>query len=447
MKRHALNQPGDNYTCLMSSIKNIFPHPGCGDLRLFTAGDSIALLRWFTFCLLLSFSLLARAATVNITAEFSADISQPQRNEFTNTTPMSGFCTELNNVCADGTFSIAVPAITGNKYIDAMTHDYINEWPSVTIDGRSKTITLTEKNTGRIITADFRITFVAMNYTLDHLVSGSVLSMDGLSNRPEGGCQAGNIGSTFNSTSLWGWRVPASKVNCYGRLKSVGSGIPLVSTVNIDNFSLGYSLITPDPLSVYGGIYEGELVYSLGDNGEDIGLHAQTTSDNEIRIHITATVNHAFNLFFPGGSNNLDVKLDAQGGWSQWINGGRIPESLYKEMPFLLTSSTPFVVKMQCGLDGGNQNCGLENTQTHAVEPVEVALTLPGFKSNGADVNKLRITTVPNGLVIDPPGVFIADRRSYLDFRVLRPAVETMVKAPGSTWKGAVTLIFDTQAP
>lgn len=405
----------------------------------------IILLQWAIFFLLLPLSSLLQAATVNITAEFAADISQPQRNEFTNTTPISGFCSEFWNACTNGTFSIAIPGVTGNKHLDEMTHDYLNELPSVTIDGRPKSITLTEKNSGRTIVADFRINFIAMDYTLTNIVTGSVLGLDGLSLRPKGGCLAVNMGSTYNLTSKWGWGVPNRKVDCYADLKAQSSGIPLVTNVNINNFSLGYSLQTPDPLNIYGGTYEGEVVYSLGDNGEDIGLHAQSTSDSEIRIHLTATVKHAFNIFFPGGSNNLDVRLDAQGGWNQWINGGRVPDSLQKAVPFLLTSSTPFVVKMQCGLDGGNQNCGLENTQTHEIVPLEVALTLPGFKSNGVDVHNLLMTSAANGQAIDPPGAFITDRRSHVDFRVLRPGVETMVKAPGSTWKGAVTLIFDTQ--
>ncbi|SEL27605.1 hypothetical protein SAMN04487787_108215 [Kosakonia sacchari] len=438
MKRNAVNKQGENDGRLQNDKKNLLYRMGIFLCRLIGM-KSIAL------CCLL-FTFVVHAASVNITAEFSADISQPQKNQFTNTTPISGFCAEFHNVCANGLFSILIPGLSaGPKHLDQMSSDYMNDHPSVTVDGSFRTITLTEKNTGRTITADFRITFVSMYYNITSVVTGSNLGLDGTSNRPEGGCTAGNMGSISGATSKWGWGVPARKVNCYGEIKHAASGIPFVATADINNFSLGYSLVTPDPLNIYGGTYEGEVVYSLGDNGEDIGFHAQTTSDSEIRVHITATVKHAFNIFFPDGKNNLDVRLDAQDGWSQWINGGRVPESLQKAVPFLLTSSTPFVVKMQCGLDGGNQNCGLENTQTHEVMPLEVALTLPGFKSSGTDVNNFRITTAANGLVIDPPGRFIADRRSHIDFRVLRPAVETMVKAPGSTWKGLVTLIFDTQ--
>ena len=100
---------------------------------------------------------------------------------------------------------------------------------------------------------------------------------------------------------------------------------------------------------------------------------------------------------------------------------------------------------MQCEHDGGNQNCGLQNTQNTDVVPVEMTMTMPGFKSNGADVKDWRMTSATNGLTIDSPGAFIVDRRSHLDFRVPGPAVETMVKTPGSTWKGTVTLIFNAQ--
>ncbi len=438
MKRNAFNQQGENDSRLQSDIKNNLLY------RIGIFSSRLIRMKSIAFCCLL-FTSIIHAATVDITAEFAADISKPQNNKFTNTTPISGFCAEFVNVCANGIFSIAIPGVSASKYLDEMTHDYINELPSVTVDGSQRTITLTEKNTGRTIVANFRITFIAMDYTFTNIVTGSILGLDGLSQRPLGGCTAGNMGSIYNNTSKWGWGVPAQKVDCYGKISQAGSGIPLVATVDINNFSLGYSLQTPDPLNLYGGTYEGEVVYSLGDSGEDIGFHAQSTSDSEIRIHITATVKHAFNIFFPDGKYNLDVRLDAQGGWSSWINGGRVPESLQKAVPFLLTSSTPFVVKMQCGLDGGNQNCGLENRQTHEVVPLEVMLTLPGFKSNGTGVNNLRMTSAANGQAIDPPGGFITDRSSHIDFRVLRPGVETMVKSPGSTWKGLVTLIFDTQ--
>ncbi|ANI81961.1 hypothetical protein [Kosakonia oryzae] len=438
MKRNKLNPQDENDIRIQTDIKyGLLERIGIFSSRLMMKSQ-------IAFCCLL-FTSIIHAATVDITAEFSADISKPQNNQFTNTTPVSGFCAEFLNVCTNGTFSIAIPGVSASKYIDEMTHDYISELPSVTVDGSQRTITLTEKNTGRTIVVSFRITFIAMDYTLTNIVTGTIIGLDGLSNRPLGGCTAGNMGSVYNTTSKWGWGVPAKKVDCYGKIKQDAAGIPLVATANINNFSLGYSLQTPDPLNLYGGTYEGEVVYSLGDSGEDIGFHAQSTSDSEIRLHITAIVNHAFNIFFPDGKNNLDVRLDAQDGWNQWRNGGRIPESLQKDVPFLLTSSTPFVVKMQCGFDGGNQNCGLENTQTHEVVPLEVMLTLPGFKSNGTGVNNLQMTSAANGQAIDPPGGFITDRSSHIDFRVLRPGVETMVKSPGSTWKGLVTLIFDTQ--
>ncbi len=406
--------------------------------------NKIILSGFFLLIFLLSFTL--QAADINITTDFAANISQPHKNEFTNTTPVSGFCVSYSSYCASNEFSIIIPGLEASKYFDTASSDLEENHTSITIDGTPHTLTLTDPATGNTITVVFRIAFFGMTFNRVDPNSGSLyLAMNSTGTSPSGGCSGRTgVGTATGSRYSFGWGIPQSKVTCYRQLQAQNGSFH--GDVRINDFSLGYTLITPNPLDVYAGNYEGELVYQVGTNG-DIDFHAVSTSDDEIRIKLKATVKHEFNLKFPTGGSSERVILGAQGGWEPWIHGGHIPPSLRKEVPFSLYSSTKFSVTMQCEHDGGNQNCGLQNTQTNNMVPVDVTMTMPGFKSNGADIKDWRMTSATSGLTIDSPGMFIVDRRSHIDFRVAQPAVETMVKEPGSTWKGTVTLIFDTQTP
>lgn len=201
----------------------------------------------------------------------------------------------------------------------------------------------------------------------------------------------------------------------------------------------------PDPLKVYSGEYQGEITYQIanltGPNTIGFGV-ADYNGESELRIILKATVKHAFHYRFAPGSEN--VRLAAKGGWDQWINGGRAPDELSKEVPFTLASSSSFQIWMQCEFPQGN-GCGLQNTRTGASVPLDVLLTLPGFTQGGKLLIATPLDTRSEGHAIDPPPEYISERRAKLDFRVRRAAVEKMVKEPGSTWRGTVTLIFDSQ--
>ncbi|MDD7998654.1 hypothetical protein [Kosakonia radicincitans] len=439
MKRNAFNQQGENDGRLQSDIKNNLFYRMVIFLCRLIGIKSIA------FCCLL-FTSIIHAATVDITAEFAADISKPQNNQFTNTTPISGFCAEYPAQCAsnedfNAIFSVIVPGLTAERDLitDWAYPTFMTHHPSLTLDATPRAVELIDPATGRRISANFRLVVVGMTFT--RLSGNEDLGLAIANSGPPVWAYCGyETADISDRIGKLAWSINGDhKMNCYAQLDSV---YEFTGTVAISDVSIGYILKLPDPLNVYGGDYEGEVIYSIGDGG-DVDFHGRNTSDSEIRFHIIATVKHAFNIFFPAGSNNLNVKLDAQGSWNQWVNGGRAPDSLTKDVPFLLTSSTPFVVTMRCGIDGGNQNCGLGNGNEKV--PLDVSLSLPGFTSNGVGVNNLRLTTAANGVEIDPPGTFLIDQHSYVNFRVPRQGVETMVKSPGSTWKGLVTLVFDTQ--
>lgn len=382
-----------------------------------------------------------RAATVDITTEFIADLQQPQKNAFVNTTPVSGFCVDFSTSCKSNEFSILIPELTARKYFDSNSPDLIRHHTSISLDGRGKEVTLKDINTGKMITGRFRLTLFGMQHNrLDNASGHLGAAMSNTGTQPSGDCY-GLQGSGGASAVYYkhGWGLPERNASCYRKLNA---GTPFKGDVRIDNFSFGYTLVVPDPLSISSGKYEGQVIYSVGEDGE-INFNALETTDSEIKINIRATVSHAFYLNFAPGTEN--VSLAPKGGWSQWVNGGRVPDSLRKEVPFTLSSSSGFTVNMTCTIPSG-PGCGLRNEGTGEEVPLEIALTLPGYKTeSGSDVRNLLMDSSPAGHAIAFPGEIVYQRRSQVDFKVQKPGVERMVKSPGSTWKGGVTLIFDTQ--
>ncbi len=386
----------------------------------------------------------ARAATVNITTEFIADLSQPQNNKFVNTTSVTGFCAQYPKYCNKNDFSILIPGLTAEKYFDYTSSDLERNHTSISLDGTEREVVLTDYKTGNTVKGMFRLAFFGMRHNrLDSSSGNLVAAMQNTGTSSTGGCSA-RIGSGAGSYYNHGWGVPERQVTCYRKLNTDNPDQYFQGNVRITNFSFGYNVVTPDPLSVYAGDYEGEVVYSVGEGG-DINFNAETTSDAEIRIKINATVRHAFLLHLAPGTEN--VSLAPKGGWSQWVNGGRVPEALHKEVPFMLSSSSGFTVRMTCGYYSG-PGCALREETGLAVAgevPLEVNLTLPGYKTEGGHEVRNMLLDTSTEHVIVPPGEFVVHRRSQVDFKVNKPGVETMVKSPGSTWRGGVTLIFDAQ--
>jgi len=385
----------------------------------------------------------ALAAEVVITTLFKADATRPTHNQFENTTPVSGFCGSFSAYCHDGEFSVLVPGFTAYKQFDSSSGD-LNRHTFISLDGTTKPVTLTDvNNPANQMTADFRWAFFGVRHNRINAQDGDLsAAMSGTGVSPEGGC-SGRIGSGHAGIYNHGWGVPERLIVCY---KMLNSNHNYQGTVKIDNLSIGYTLTTPSPMGIRAGEYEGVIEYRVGDvmNAPGyIGLGADDYNGEEvIRIVIKATVEHVFELRFPPGSER--VKLAAKGGWSQWINGGRIPEQLQKQVPFILSSSTGFKVTMLCEHQQG-PTCGLKSTLTDDTVPVEVLISLPGFSSDGGPVSRQLLTTNRNGQKINPPQVPIFNRRSTLDFQVKRAGVEQMVQTPGSAWRGVVTLIFDSE--
>lgn len=386
-------------------------------------------------CLLFFFASFASAAVLNVETEFKADISSPGKNTFKNTTPKSGFCTIYPDRCGTEEFSIIVPGLSAIKAFEKASSD-IKKHTYLSIDGRKRPVVLINKKNGFSTVAEFRWAFFGVQHNRTDGQQDIVSAMLSTGASPTGDC-TGKIGSGIDAWYRHGWGVNNKLSVCYRRLNNDSSD----GEVTVNNFSVGYVLETPKPLELPTGEYEGEVVYTVGE-GMDVDFGAKSYSDNEVRIKIKAIVEHSFFYLFPAGSEN--VQLSPPNGWSSWINGGQVPDKLTKEVPFTLSSSSGFKVWMECEHNSGT-GCGLKNQATAETVPLDVKFTIPGFTSNRQPVRNMLLNTDVAGHIIDPPGQFAVDLRSKLDFVVNRPEVEKMVKAPGSNWKGAVTLIFDSE--
>ncbi|HDS9725588.1 TPA: hypothetical protein QH957_002269 [Enterobacter bugandensis] len=391
------------------------------------------------FCMGLFCTSLAHAYEFTVTAEYKPDATQPYLREFKDTTPTGGFCLRFASVCEEmkinsvefDTFSLV------NKIMDSSKSDP-ESILAVRFDNTPRTVLLRERNTGKVITAEFALKMIGQ-YLVGEDTSDSEGTIESLTkNTPVAGC------TEWIYTVEQNWVVESYFL-------PLTTGNPLCTKpfdprydswkgeVYTDKIYLTYSLTVSSPLEAESGTYEGEVLYTFGD-GKDIDFFTSGAQmGDHFTINIIATVEHAFYFRFPAGSEK--VVLDAKGGWGPWINGGTVPQSLNQDVPFRLSSSRPFKIQMRCEFNSG-QGCGLKNNKSTEIVPLSVKVTMPGFTHNGQPVKNTELEKDGTGNLIESDR-YIVNQLSHLHFSVDSSGVQEMVKEPGSDWKGDVTLIFD----
>lgn len=390
--------------------------------------ELISYLRNGLVILSLFLSVPVHSAVIDITAEYKPNISEPGDIQFKNTTPVKGFCQDYPQYCPAGAFSVYFDDVLIKKRLATHAGSYRSVLLGATVDGRFKSVILTNRLTGETINAYFRLNLIDMTIygtTFPQWYSGAV-----------GGCES-NTGLGFNTHYRTAWKTPEANNYCYRVY--ISSGRQVDDVFDIRGVGLGYELKVDSPLELSSGEYEGEIAFSLGEGG-DIDYYAQSYSDNEVRFRIKATIQHAFNLQFPAGSNQ--VNLEPTGGWGQWLNYGRTPARLERNVQFGITTSNAMNVSLQCQHSVGSQ-CGLRNRDTGDLVGLETRVTLPGLKAaDGSYAREAILTSDAVGQRFSPTQ-YVHQRNAQVHFRVNKPEVETMLKQPGSRWGGQVTLMFD----
>ncbi|UBM26530.1 hypothetical protein K8374_05965 [Pseudomonas sp. p1(2021b)] len=244
-------------------------------------------------------------------------------------------------------------------------------------------------------------------------------------------------GGTFQ-WQFWG----RDNKNCWSSSELGNVGDMRVSGVS--RTGIGYKLSLPSPTKIVSGIYRGSLVFTVGDVNSDFdfgegtrGLVSSLTIDFELDLR------HELKVDFPPGSDR--AVLEPPGGWLAWP-GGRVPPQLARDLPFRLTASGPFTVHAACEYPlEGSGFCRIFNENGDQAV-VDLAMSLPaGVKYNNGPVQRLRIpanAARPMRLV---PDVATSALPGTVHFSVRESWVERMLQQPGSTYRGAITLLFDAE--
>ncbi|MNJ69327.1 hypothetical protein D3C77_656650 [compost metagenome] len=126
------------------------------------------------------------------------------------------------------------------------------------------------------------------------------------------------------------------------------------------------------------------------------------------------------------------------------MSGGAVPQRLYRDLPFKLSSTGPFKVYKLCQYDVG-MLCGLRTDNGDQV-PVQLALSLPaGIQYQGRPVERLPLPTGRVQALQFDAVTTTLNRPGQLHFEVGKDDVRGMLAHAGSTYTGQVTVVFDAE--
>ncbi|CRM96609.1 hypothetical protein [Pseudomonas sp. 22 E 5] len=383
---------------------------------------------------------LTQAATQDITAEFRPNPFDPMKNKFINTTPQSGVCPgHMPARCeALGIFSIRTTAVTfmANGPIQANHTDprqgLMFKVPS---DWRSLDVV---SSTGERSVVEVRISGIGSRFNTTNppgVHAWSPLPANWTS--PPAPCQYTGMWAAGTTLRLWFWIVPEGAGTC---------AMPTPFDVPSSNFSMleyAYELRTPNPLAMEAGQYTGSISYGIGP-GKDFDFgDIYIPNDEVLTFNFNLTVEHILKIDLPPGGNR--VELLPEGGWQAWLNRGRQPARLFRDQTFRIAASSRFKMTLECSLVIGN-TCGLRNGAGDEV-PLQVAVSLPfGLNDQyGQTVNKLPLRLDGVGTELFQALHYVNNRPGTLHFEVQKEHVTEMLKQPGTTYSGVVTVVWDSE--
>lgn len=183
------------------------------------------------------------------------------------------------------------------------------------------------------------------------------------------------------------------------------------------------------------GTYKGSLTLSLGRN-KDLDFGDATYSDSNVTIEFTLRVTHQLKVEFPAGSNK--VILQPPKGWAPWMNSGKTPPNLKAELPFKFWFSAPFDVSLSYCQYQKNGQCQLNNIKNSHKTNIEISYINGEGKSYPLSTSKYKFTNTD--------GTYINVARKFL-FEISKTNLTEMMKYPGSTYQGDVTIMFEAEIP
>ncbi|MNF44541.1 hypothetical protein D3C84_256530 [compost metagenome] len=389
----------------------------------------------------------AMAANQQIFAKFAQDPSRPNKNEFVNTTPVSGYCATYPDQCAQyNMFSIRVPmGFKSNREIRP------GDNVSIKVPASWHKATVYSKTSGQAETVEIRFVGVGSEY----VVSSPVDQLTGAPTVRDGH-------NWLWSTSSWAFAPPPCQISGVGAYSStryrffwktpIGEACTKTSQYNIPSLSFetldfAYELRTPNPLGMINGQYTGSLNYTVGFLGDfDFGP-LMITDDRNLTFDFVLDVQHTLKLDLPPGGDK--VALEPEGGWQQWIDGGRKPARIFREQQFYISTTSRFSVWMDCDGVRATSLCKLRSPKGN-VANVQVFLSLPDGIIN-RDGSPVRGERLYSGMWTQggpyQTSRYIDRKPGTLRFELYTPDIDTLLR-PGftDTFSGNVTLMWDSDA-
>lgn len=401
-----------------------------------------------------AYALTAHAATMNITAKFAPDIHNPKINEFTNTTPISGYCAKWPKYCKNNVLSIATSLTTKQQYRmkarDSDRNSAFFGFPS-----NYRNVEVVDRVTGARSTLKFRIAgFSARNWNAGN--SNWITKDDRNATwgyYPPAPCLSGGPAVGGNWIQF-AWAIKEKKdVRCV-----MYSKVDRNANITFDQISYAYELITPNPLEMGSGVYTGSIQLGVGPTKDiDFGDNF-IANDDVLDVNFTLTVNHELKVTPALGAKDVTLypcyygstcsKESAKKNWERWMVTNIPPQRMSGLSRFNISSSGSFTVYMMCG--GGSMqssdSCPMISNKSNTIVPIKALLTLPDNITDqtgkgvvdkplytGKDISRNKFITSSFG--IDQPG--------QVDFVIDKKYIGDMLKSRPDSWSGSVTLMFD----
>ncbi|MGA3798231.1 hypothetical protein ACPCYX_10745 [Pseudomonas fluorescens] len=400
----------------------------------------------------LVFSMSAGAASIEVTAMFKPDPSNPMRNEFTNTTPFTGHCASYPTFCEGlSIFSILVPIDFSSIAPIEASHSDMRKGAMFRPPTDWRPLLVTHQETGEQSTLQVRIASIGARYYLPDRVQNII-------------GEGAPVNNSIAHEMLWGgynWTFPPGPCAFTGGMyvepawRSFFWLTPLgslcaptaayrIESLRYDMLQIGYELRTPNPLEMSTGRYVGGYTYGVGP-GRDFDMgDIMLPSDDSLTINFTLDVQHTLKVDIPPGGEK--IQMIAQGGWQNWLHSGRKPVRIFRDQTFHISASSRFKMFLDCQFGPGT-SCYI-NDGNNIFVPIVVSVSLPAglMDSSGNPVRQQLLKVGEANGVVFQPSQYVDRQNGTLHFELHKDAIE-IVLAPTTPkhYSGTVVVIWDSE--
>ena len=397
------------------------------------------------------FQQSAEAEEVYISALFKPDPAKPNQNTFENTTLPSGYCAEFPDRCRDDQmFSLRVP-ITFES-IRAITPGYSDprQGPTFFMPVTWRTLTVFHETTGEPQTLKVRISgfgtrvrspnvldLVDQNVTVPE--AHDLLWGTGWVYAPTP-CESSGLSGYGPDNYNFFWKTTTTQGYCSKYARYV------VPWLRYEYLDFAYQLVTPDPLKMASGRYNGRIGYTIGPESDFDTGHVMEPSSSTLGLNFSLDVQHTLKVDIPPGGNK--VELVPQGGWQNWLQNGRKPVRLFRDQPFNISASSRFKMLLVCETYFA-LHCGVTDPNLPGLfGVVELRVTLPDGLTDmqGQPVKRQLLMWGESAALQFNPSVYVDRGQGILHFEIFENYTQYMVK-PGleGNYKGNMTVIWDSE--